>query len=98
MASFARGFQVGAGLLGLGYGIYRLTQGRRDWVTTSAITSGLSMALAAMGGNRTRSLAKSIRFLVNTVGARANMFRRPVMRMTPAFLANAGTAVMQAFR
>lgn len=48
MASFSRSVRVGAGLAGLGYGLYRLAKGRHDWMTTTALTAGLSVTLNAM--------------------------------------------------
>lgn len=42
-----RGLGIGAGLL-VGYGIYRSSQGQRDWKASTAISTGLSMALVSM--------------------------------------------------
>ncbi|HEY3367625.1 MAG TPA: hypothetical protein VGK74_21410 [Symbiobacteriaceae bacterium] len=48
MGTFIKGARLGAGLVGLGYGLYRLNQGNRDWVTTSTVTAGLSMTLSGL--------------------------------------------------
>jgi hypothetical protein len=47
-----KGMRFGAGLLGLGYGVYRLRQGRRDWVTSMALTAGLTATLTGMKAKR----------------------------------------------
>jgi hypothetical protein len=47
--AFSRSVRLGAGILGLGYGVYRLAKGKNDWLTTTAMTAGLSVAMGAMG-------------------------------------------------
>ena len=74
-----RGLGIGAGLLTLGYGVYRASQDRRDWRASTAITAGLSMALAGLvprkATNRTR-LRRWMRRMRRTV----TQFSRPMMR------------------
>lgn len=41
---------MGAGMVGLGYGAYRLSQGHRDTVTTAVLTAGTSMLLSSING------------------------------------------------
>ncbi|HYF92284.1 MAG TPA: hypothetical protein VD969_08545 [Symbiobacteriaceae bacterium] len=48
--AFSRTVRLGAGLAGLGYGVYRLARGRNDWLTTTFMTTGLSVALNAATG------------------------------------------------
>lgn len=96
MASFARGMRLGAGIVGLGWGVYRLSRGRRDWMTTTAITAGLSMTLAGMTGKRPQPIVRQIRSLVNTIGISVPRFQRNVMRMAPHMMATAGQAMMNA--
>lgn len=52
MAGFYKGMKVGAGLLGLGWGVYRLSQGRKDWLTSTALTAGLAATLTGMKAKR----------------------------------------------
>lgn len=40
--------RLGAGLVTLGFGVYRLSRGRRDWMTTASLTTGASMLMANM--------------------------------------------------
>ncbi len=55
MASLMRGARLGAGLIGLGYGLYRLSQGKRDWTTAAMVGTGLSMALSGRATKRVRN-------------------------------------------
>jgi|GEM_PF-4777519 len=43
--SLKRVMRLGAGVASLGYGLYRFSRGRRDWLTTTAITTGLTVTL-----------------------------------------------------
>jgi len=52
MATLQRAMRVGAGLAGLGYGVYRWNQGKRDWVTHAAMTTGLTVTLQGLTAGR----------------------------------------------
>lgn len=52
MAMFGRAVRIGAGLLALGFGVYRFTRGRRDWLTSTALTTGMSVTLGNLARGR----------------------------------------------
>jgi hypothetical protein len=60
MTNWGRGIRVGAGLALLGYGIYRLSRGRRDWIASSSVTSGLSATLTGLTGRKIPQLRRTI--------------------------------------
>ena len=86
MAGMTKGMRIGAGLLGLGYGVYRLSKGRKDWVTSTALTAGLTATLTGMRAKRQNGMAPQIRSL-----------RSNVMGMAPAVMDRA-RMVMNALR
>lgn len=47
-----KGARLGAGIVSLGYGLYRLKGGHRDWMTTTAVTTGLTMTLGGLRADR----------------------------------------------
>lgn len=55
MATLTRAMRVGAGLAGLGYGVYRWNQGKRDWVTNAALTTGLTVTIQGLTAGRVPS-------------------------------------------
>lgn len=95
MATFNQGMRMGAGLVGLSWGVYRMAQGQRDWLTTAALTTGVSMVAAGLTGKSTRVMMGD---MMNTVSQAAPMLKGVVPRMGPARLANAGMAIMNAMR
>lgn len=92
MATFTRTVRLGAGLAGLGYGVYRLAKGRNDWLTTTFMTAGFSVALNALTGRPVRPV--SIATLADAVtGGMPGMTRTAVHAMraaAPEALVNAG--------
>lgn len=99
MATFMRGLEVGLGLAGVGYGIYRLTKGKRDWVTSTVLTTGISMtASAMMKGQRNRKLIGQITSLVGTVSGGAPRSTQRAARMAPGIIENVGNMAMRAMR
>lgn len=91
MNGFMRGFRLGVGLVGLGYGVYRLSQGKRDWMSTTALTSGLSLMAAGMSNMRSRRMLGQVRTVVNAIGM-APRFRKQLMRMAPQVMDTVRTA------
>jgi hypothetical protein len=83
MARFMEGMRMGAGVVGLGYGLYRLTRGSRDWVTTTALTTGISMMAAGMVGGRRRGMAQSINRLMGEMNWAMPQVGRQMNRMAP---------------
>lgn len=96
--SFVRGMQLGLGLVGAGYGIYRLTRGKRDWMTRSLLTTGVSMALSTAMGRRNRKMARQINSLVSSFSMSMPRFQRKVMKSVPQMLSNMGDMAMSALR
>jgi hypothetical protein len=82
MSTLWRTVEVGAGLALLGYGAYRLTRGRRDWVTRAAVTAGLSTTLG--------TLTRGRRFRIGSPIGRA------ALRNAPRIAATVGAAAMKA--
>ncbi|HWI62462.1 MAG TPA: hypothetical protein VNT75_11525 [Symbiobacteriaceae bacterium] len=73
MASFTRTMRLGAGLAGLGYGVYRLARGRNDWLTSTFMTTGLAVAMNAVTGRRVQT---------STIASIANAVTRGVPEMS----------------
>lgn len=96
--SFMRGMQLGIGLVGAGYGVYRLTQGKRDWMTRSILTTGVSMALATTVRRRDRRMARQVTSLVSSFGANMPRFQRQLMKTVPQMLGSMGNMAMNALR
>jgi hypothetical protein len=44
--------RLGAGIAGVGYGLYRLNRGRNDWLTATFLTTGFSVAMNALTGRQ----------------------------------------------
>jgi hypothetical protein len=65
-----KGMRFGAGLMSLGYGVYRLQQGRRDWVTGMALAAGVTATLTGMKVKSHYRMAPRARSLT---GKMANM-------------------------
>jgi hypothetical protein len=82
MGPLWRTVQIGAGLAVLGYGAYRLSRGRRDWLTKTAVTTGLSTTLG--------TLTRGRRFRVGSP------LTRMALRKAPQVLATAGAAALNA--
>ncbi|HYG57451.1 MAG TPA: hypothetical protein VD902_05230 [Symbiobacteriaceae bacterium] len=62
METWMRAARVGVGIAGLGYGIVRLSRGKRDFITNAALATGLSVTLNGLsrgriGSNVTDSLS-----------------------------------------
>lgn len=87
MGTWMRGMRIGAGLLGIGYGIYRFSQGRRDWVTTGAFSTGVALTLGGLRQGDKQMQGGQFRRMMVT---RAPRLRRTLMRMAPQVLATAG--------
>ena len=60
MANLGRSLRLGAGLVLTGYGLYRLVRGRRDWITSSALTTGVSATLTGLTGRRMPRLRRTV--------------------------------------
>jgi hypothetical protein len=78
--------RLGAGLLGLGYGVYRLSQGRKDWVTSTALTAGLTATLTGMKAKR--GMGPQMRAMGNV-----RQLRRTAMGVAPAMMHKARTMI-----
>lgn len=99
MATFMRGLEVGLGVVGVGYGIYRLSRGKRDWVTSTVLTSGVSMTMAGLAMNRrNRKLVNQVTNLVGAVTGGAPRFTRKAMQMAPQIIEDVSDMAMRAMR
>lgn len=92
MASFSKTARLGAGIAGLGYGLYRLNRGRNDWMTTAFLTTGFSLAMNALTGRQiapdpVSSIANAMASAMPGVGRTAATAMRRAMHAAPA---NAG--------
>lgn len=72
MANFARGMRVGIGLMSLGYGVYRLARGQRDWVTTATLTTGTSLVFPNVTDHRTTATRARLGRMAGTAGDMAS--------------------------
>lgn|GEM_PF-2784784 len=83
MTGLMRGVGIGAGLVTMGYGIYRLGRGEQDWMAPAAIAAGLSMALAGMAApapKRTQNMMTQVAEMAETVARAVPRYARPMMR------------------
>lgn len=83
MTGLMRGMGIGAGLVTMGYGIYRLGRGEQDWMAPAAITLGLSMALAGMAApapNRAQKMMSQVAEMAETIARTVPRYTRPMMR------------------
>lgn len=90
--ALTRTVRLGAGLAGLGYGAYRLARGRNDWLTTTFMTTGLSVALNALTGMRVRtdSIASVALAVTRSMPAMSRTAAHAIRQAAPEALANAG--------
>lgn len=92
MASFSKTVRLGAGIAGLGYGLYRMNRGRNDWLTTTFLTTGFSVAVNALTGRQVApdpiaSIANAVTSGMPAVSQTAAHAVRTAMQAAPA---NAG--------
>jgi len=74
---------IGAGLVTMGYGIYRLGRGEQDWMAPAAIALGLSMALAGMAAptpKRTQTMMAQVAEMAESIARAVPRYTRPMMR------------------
>lgn len=83
MVSVWRAVQIGAGLAAAGYGLYRLGRGRRDWLTKTMLSTGLTASVNGLVGRRFRFRSRSGQLL---------------LRQAPQVLAAMSSAAVQAMR
>jgi len=90
--ALTRTVRLGAGLAGLGYGVYRLARGRNDWLTTTFMTTGLSVALNALTGRRVQpeNIASIASSLTRSMPAMSRTAVHAIRHAAPDALANAG--------
>lgn len=86
---------VGAGLLGLGYGLFRLARGQRDWVATSALAAGVTMTAGAIGTGRRRPVMRTAQNMFGRVNFRLPRFAPQMMEMAPRMMTRAGAAMQK---
>jgi hypothetical protein len=92
VASFSKTVRLGAGIAGLGYGLYRLNRGRNDWTTTAFLTTGASLAINALTGRQVgpdpvSTIANAVTSSIPGVSRTAATAMRSAMHHAPA---NAG--------
>lgn len=87
MANWTGYMGIGAGMVGLGYGIYRLSRGQRDWMTAAAISTGLSMTATGLNRRRLAGAQQQGAPIAGSMQKMAQM-RDNLMQMAPQGMMN----------